>query len=131
MDETNDIERFLEAIDNMPEDVMSAKYEGRAPSPRKPEKKKSSDTYDKTLDLHGKTRREAITILGTTLSRCKGKRLRLLVITGRGNNSEGGQGVLREVVLNYLQRAGSLFVREFHFAPRKKGGDGAIEILTR
>lgn len=131
MDDKSDMERFLEAIDNLPEDILSAKFDGGTPL-RKPEpKRRPGSAFDETIDLHGYTKTEALIALRALLDRTKGRRLKLLVITGKGLNSEDGRGVVREAVFAYLQTAGTLYVREFGFASPKNGGDGAIEILTK
>ncbi len=131
MAEKSDMDLFLEALDNLPEDIISAKFDG-VTSPCKPESKHSAcSAFDATVDLHGYTKTEALIALRALLTRTKGKKRRLLVITGKGLNSEDGRGVVREAVYAYLQSAGSLFVREFGFASPKNGGDGAIEILTK
>jgi len=131
MDDTHDMDIFLEALDNLPDDVIRAKYDGHVPHKTGQRNVNYRSAYDETLDLHGLTRREALSDLRNTLTVSKGKRLRLLVITGRGNNSEGGYGVLRKAVLDYLDKAGSLYVRDYGFASAKNGGDGAIEIITK
>jgi len=131
MTEKDEMNLFIEAINNLPDDVIRAKFEGRTPE-RKARVKKPLDTpFDKTVDLHGLTRKEALRVLRATLTSARGKRLRILVITGKGRNSEDGRGVVREAVRDYLEKAGSFFVREFKPASRKNGGDGAFEILTK
>ena len=122
---------FMEAINNMPEDVMQAKYDSGIGSQSRPKQTRSHAPFDKTIDLHGCTKKEAITVLRNALSRAKGKRLKILVITGRGNNSECGISVLREAVNDYLDTAGSLYIRGFRLASPKNGGDGAFEIVTK
>jgi len=131
MTKKDEIDLFIEAINNLPDDVIRAKFEGRIPG-RKARSKNPPDTpFDKTVDLHGLTRKEALRVLQVTLTSARGKRLRILVITGKGKNSGDGRGVIREAVKDYLEKAGSLFVREFKPASRKNGGDGAFEILTK
>ena len=131
MTDKNEKDLFIDAINNLPDDVVRAKYEGYMPSKRPQQNVKLDAPYDKTVDLHGLTRKEALIILRNTLSTSKGKRLKILVITGRGNRSDGGIAVIREAVQNFLEKAGSLYIREYRTAPQKHGGDGAFEILTK
>jgi DNA-nicking Smr family endonuclease len=49
-----------------------------------------------------------------------------LIITGKGRNS-GNQGpVLKKEVTHWLERNGKPYLREFHEAPPRFGGSGAI-----
>ncbi|MDP2984388.1 MAG: Smr/MutS family protein [Candidatus Latescibacter sp.] len=126
----NDSERelFLKALDNLPQDIQSAKY-GSDPGAEKPTRPRA--VHDLTVDLHGYTKDRALARVRSVLSRAKGKRLRILIITGRGNNSEGGVGILRKAVEDFLQKAGAPFVREYGPAAPEFGGDGAFDILTK
>ena len=125
-----DRELFRKALDNLPADIHSAKF-GGAPPPRKPERSRPKPTHDTVLDLHGLTRTEAVARLQTTLEITKGKRRRILVITGRGNRSEDGVGVLREAVARFLETSGSRYIREYGGAAPEFGGDGAFDIVTK
>lgn len=122
---------FLEAIEHLPKDIMRAKYDGNSCPEKKRTSVKKTRRFHATIDLHGFTREEALIVLKTALTRAKGKNRTLLVITGKGNNSEGGRGVIREAVLEYLAREGCAFIREFRFASSKNGGNGSIEIETK
>ena len=127
--ETSDA--FLDALNNLPDDILRAKYGGEPLSASKPQSQKRKDHFDRSIDLHGFTCDEAIVILKNTLMRANGCKRRLLIITGKGNNSDGGHGVIREAVLEYLRGEGSVYVRECNFAASKHGGSGSIEILTK
>ena len=131
MADMNDKELFIDAINNLPDDILTAKYDGYLPRKKLQRKHVPESPFDKKIDLHGLTKAEALAVLRNTLSLAKGKRRKILVITGKGNKSEGGCGVIREAVLNFLSKAGSLYIREYKFASGKDGGDGAIEILTK
>ncbi|MFC1692800.1 Smr/MutS family protein [Candidatus Latescibacterota bacterium] len=131
MNNTNDRDIFFDALNNLPEDILSAKYNGCDTEKKNLSKKIRKNRFHETIDLHGLTKAEALNVLRNALIMARGKNQRILVITGKGNNSDGGYGVLRETVWNFLQKAGSLYVREFDFASRQNGGDGAIEILTK
>ena len=131
MADKSDKELFIDALNNLPSDILSAKYDGYIPRKEAQPKAVSESPFDKTIDLHGLTKREALVVLRNTLTSASGKRHKILVITGRGNNSEGGHGVIRKAVINFLEKTGSLFVREYRFASQKNGGDGALEIVTK
>jgi DNA-nicking Smr family endonuclease len=134
MCDLDDMERamFEEAIDSLPDDIMRAKYGGKPPPKAGKRRSRKSDTvHDITIDLHGFTRVEAIAHLRKTLKTAKGTGKRLLVITGRGNRSSANRPVIREAVIKYLEKAGSLYVRGFNFATPEHGGDGAIDIRVR
>jgi DNA-nicking Smr family endonuclease len=131
MTDSNDLDLFIDALNNLPDDIITAKYDGYIHPVRLRQKNIPEAPYDKTIDLHGLTKREALVVLQSTLTHSRGKQLKILVITGKGNKSEGGRGVIREAVQNFLDKAGSLYVREYRFASHKNGGDGAIEIVTK
>ena len=126
-----DMDIFLDAINNLPDDILRAKYNGYNPKKTKSSQITPKSPFDDTIDLHGLTRREALLNLRNTLTYAKGRRLRILVITGKGNHSEDGYGVIREAVCNFLEKEGKVYIREYGFAPRKNGGEGAIEIFTK
>ena len=122
---------FEEALETLPDDLMRAKYGGNPPeSGTSRGKTAHPSSHHKTIDLHGRTRAEALIILRKELMVAKGSGGRLLVITGRGNRS-GGRPVIRDAVVAYLEKAGSVYVRDFGFAAPENGGDGAIDILMR
>jgi DNA-nicking Smr family endonuclease len=88
-----------------------------------------------TLDLHGLTQPEARAAV-TAFVRSSGKRgLGLLcIVHGKGNHSEGGLGVLRDVVVAALtETAAAPLVRAFVTAPEVLGGSGAllVELASR
>jgi len=126
------MDMFLDAIDNLPDDVMQAKYEGNMPKKTKRFKSIHEKTpFDKTIDLHGLTKIEAIGILRNILTHAKGKRLKILVITGKGIHSQDSYGIIREAVSNFLKKASPVYVSEYKYADQKYGGDGAFEIITK
>ena len=134
MRDFDDMERkmFEEAIESLPDDIMRAKYEGQPhQSSKKSGGRQSGQVHDATIDLHGFTRAEALVHLRKALIAAKGTGKRLLVITGRGNRSSEGIPVIRDTVIAYLEKAGSLYVRDFRFATPEHGGDGAIDIRVR
>jgi len=125
----NDRELFLKALDNLPKDIQNAKYESNPPKEKLLTRPRA--VHDLTIDLHGCTKDQALARLQGVLIHAKGKRFRILVITGRGNNSEGGIGILKEAVEIYLKKAGSTLVWEWGIAASEYGGDGAFEIISK
>lgn len=88
-------------------------------------------SVDYQLDLHGLTRDEALAELPRFLrtARAKGQAA-VLVITGKGYNSDGGP-VLQQAVAAWLRDAGRELVLEFAPAPREMGGSGAFVVFLR
>jgi len=128
-DEISEI--FIKAIDNLPDDIMSAKYEGAKPKERKLKPAVKKSVYDKVIDLHGYTKDNALKILMNSLANAKGKKLHMLVITGKGNHSENNDGILRQAVRVYLEKVGKIYITDYKTASPKDGGDGAFEIFTK
>jgi len=82
---------------------------------------------DESLDLHGKTQREAQEAVVSFLKRVKRAGLDLVcIVHGKGNHSEGGLGVLQDAVVATLTGAGAAHVRAFVTAPDALGGSGAL-----
>lgn len=125
----NDMDLFLEAINNMPDDVYSAKFDGVVRE-KKTHSSKPKKIFDETIDLHGMNKDEALDTIKTILTRSRGTGKNILVITGRGNNSEDGFGILKDAVRRYLDSKGSKYIRGYCQAPPKHGGDGALIVLT-
>ena len=97
-------------------------------------RKKSRSSYlekesspDAELDLHGKTREEAIMMVQNFVMTCHANQLRrALIITGKGHHS-GKQGpVIKREVQLWLERNGEEYISDFHNAPACFGGSGAI-----
>jgi DNA-nicking Smr family endonuclease len=81
---------------------------------------------DAELDLHGKTQEAAIRLVQNFLLTAHRQRLRsVLVITGRGLRSGDAGPILRDAVHSWLERNGGPYLRDFHPAPSRHGGDGA------
>jgi len=86
------------------------------------------------LDLHGMTRDEALAAVERFIQQCRAGGLRaVMVIHGRGLNSDGSGPVLRPALAAWLggaaaTRAG---VMAFAPAPARWGGSGATLILLR
>jgi DNA-nicking Smr family endonuclease len=83
---------------------------------------------NQTLDLHGMTQREARDAVVAFVRKAHKDGLDVLcVVHGKGHHSEGGQGVLRDAVVEALtETAAALRVLGFVTAPEALGGSGAL-----
>jgi DNA-nicking Smr family endonuclease len=81
-----------------------------------------------TLDLHGMTQPEAREAVASFVRKEARRGLdALCIVHGKGNHSEGGLGVLRDVVLAALtETAAAPHVLAFVTAPELLGGSGAL-----
>jgi DNA-nicking Smr family endonuclease len=103
---------------------------------RKPQRvapaRKAAIKIDATLDLHRERQDAALERLRTFLVQSAIHRLAtVLVITGKGNHSEDGQGVLRRAVEAWLNQHGAPWVARYGEAPRHHGGSGAWLLTLR
>jgi DNA-nicking Smr family endonuclease len=97
---------------------------------------RGSDAIDARLDLHGRSQREAHSLLLRFLARAQGKGAKIvLVITGKGvraTDTASERGVLKRQVPQWLQlpefRAYVLSVDDAHAA---HGGAGALYVRLR
>ena len=86
------------------------------------------------LDLHGQTREESLRSVERFLLRARADGHRtVLVIHGRGQNSDAGEPVLRPAVQEWLARAAAARSGERACppAPAPAGGTGATLVLLR
>ena len=82
---------------------------------------------DDEIDLHGKTRDEAIKIVQKFVIDCYQKNFRsALIITGKGHHSVEKNPVLKREVKLWLERNGDSYITDFQEAPPRFGGSGAI-----
>ena len=82
---------------------------------------------DDEIDLHGKTRDEAIKMVQKFIIDCYQKNFRsALIITGKGHHSAGKAPVLKREVKLWLERNGDSYITDFQEAPPRFGGSGAI-----
>ena len=82
---------------------------------------------DDEIDLHGKTRDEAIKIVQKFVIDCYQKNFRsALIITGKGHHSADNAPVLKREVKLWLERNGDSYITDFQEAPSRFGGSGAI-----
>ncbi|HVV48613.1 MAG TPA: Smr/MutS family protein [Polyangia bacterium] len=86
------------------------------------------------IDLHGRRREEALRAAEQFLLRARAEgRRAVLLIHGRGQNSEGGEPVLRPALAAWLAGAAAARVGVMAFAPApaRAGGSGATLVLLR
>jgi DNA-nicking Smr family endonuclease len=83
---------------------------------------------NQTLDLHGMTQREARDAVVAFVRKAHKEGLDVLsIVHGKGHHSEGGQGVLRDAVIEALtETPAALRVSCFITAPEALGGSGAL-----
>ena len=87
----------------------------------------SNKKPDDEIDLHGKTRDEAIKIVQKFVIDCYQKNFRsALIITGKGHHSVEKNPVLKREVKLWLERNGDSYISDFQEAPPRFGGSGAI-----
>jgi DNA-nicking Smr family endonuclease len=120
-----EIERVGEAVAGRATDVSAEVLRGLRRGDHRPEAR---------LDLHGQTREESLRAVERFLmrSRADGHRT-VLVIHGRGQNSEAGEPVLRPALHEWLASAAAVRtgVMAFAPAPPRAGGTGATVVLLR
>jgi DNA-nicking Smr family endonuclease len=85
-----------------------------------------------TLDLHGLSVKEAVPMTAEfvkTSFRAGVSPVR--IVYGKGLNSPGGRGILREVIPRWCEKEGNLWVESFRREVDAKGGDGSILLFIR
>jgi len=85
------------------------------------------------LDLHGLTREAAHTALTRFIRDAADRRRRMvLVITGKGRQSEEGAGILKAEVPRWLNEPGLRpLVLSFSYAQPRHGGEGALYVFLK
>lgn len=82
------------------------------------------------LDLHGNNTDVARRLLQEFLYQAQQRDLRcVLVIHGKGINSQGGEGILRRLTRHWLMQHAQVLA--YCDAPAKEGGSGAVLLLLR
>ena len=123
------MEQIFDEIGDVPdkESVLENSVAKSSPKKKQSSLDNSVTSPDQELDLHGKTREEAIMMVQNFVMTCHANQFRTgLIITGKGHNS-GKQGpVLKKEVKHWLQRNGKPYLRDFHEAAPRFGGSGAI-----
>lgn len=138
-DDLNDEDLFLHHLGQM-DTVFNDSYpegpEAAEPQPgsarRMRQLRKGRLRPEASLDLHGCNRAEAHEKVRVFLqNRQRAGMKTVLVITGRGQHSEGGEPVLRNDVETYLRTKASAWVIEWGRAPKQYGGGGALVVFLR
>ena len=131
-----DEDEFLQALGQL--DVrFSEQFPDEAQPPaasarRMKQLKQGKLTPQASLDLHGLQRTEVAEKLQFFLENSQHQGWStLLVITGKGLHSEGGEPVLRNEAERFLAGAGRKSVAEWGRAPKQYGGDGALVLFLR
>mgnify|MGYP001969382289 FL=1 len=132
---SEDDDRLMESAlrnSELPDGDPDALSDDLLASPRKSKRHSSPKHPDETVDLHGKTQAEAIRIVQNFVKTSHAHGLHnILIITGKGLHS-GTQGpVLKHSVEQWLQRNGTPYLQEFHDAPPRHGGSGAIWVRLK
>ena len=129
--EQNDalMEKIFAGVDDVPDKEPALEIPPSESSLKNP-RTSPADTVsrpDAELDLHGKTREESIMMVQNFVMTCHANQFRTaLIITGKGHHS-GNQGpVLKREVQLWLERNGKQYLKDFHTAPGRFGGSGAI-----
>jgi DNA-nicking Smr family endonuclease len=128
---------FLQTIGRLKMDVTfrdqvpAGDGKPQTPPGRMRQLKRGTIRIDYELDLHGLTRDEAVAALAPFIEGAhrRGQQA-VLVITGKGNNSDG-EPVLQRGVTSWLREKGRGMVAEFAPAPRELGGDGALVVFLK
>ena len=129
--EQNDalMEKIFACVDDVPDKEPALEISPSESSLKKPRTSPADAVSrpDAELDLHGKTREESIMMVQNFVMTCHANQFRTaLIITGKGHHS-GNQGpVLKREVQLWLERNGKQYLKDFHTAPGRFGGSGAI-----
>jgi DNA-nicking Smr family endonuclease len=129
---------FMKAIESLKMDVRFRDELPEEEVPPRPaavnrlrQLRRGAIRLDLELDLHGLTRDEAVESLEHFVKGAYNRGQKgVLVITGKGNNSEG-EPVLKSAVTSWLRVAGKNMVSEFLLAPKDMGGSGAIVVFLK
>ncbi len=129
---------FLDALEKLQLDVTFRDVTPETEEPHRPlpvnrmrQLRRGTIRIDYELDLHGLTREEALDHLERFIASAVNRHVKaVLVITGRGNHSEG-EPVLQKAVTGWLRTEGSGLVAEFASAPRELGGTGAFVVFLK
>ena len=135
-EDPSDEELFLSALgevsinfrDNVPEETISRQAEPR----RMKQLKLGKIVPDASLDLHGFKRADVAAKLSHFLNNAHHRGdLTLLIITGKGLHSEGGEAILRDEVEHFLATLKTGLVAEWGRAPKHYGGNGAVVVFLK
>ena len=85
-----------------------------------------------TLDLHGLGVRAALRETEAFLRDAQEQNLgSVRIVYGKGRNSPGGRGVLREMIPHWLDNEGRLYVKRWERRPDASGADGGMIVWVR
>ena len=119
------MEHIFENVKDVPDKGVSTEQ-----TSSKKSRSSTRDSFkrpDDEIDLHGKTRDEAIKIVQRFVIDCYQKNFRsALIITGKGHHSAENTPVLKREVKLWLERNGDSYIADFQEAPPRFGGSGAI-----
>ena len=84
------------------------------------------------LDLHGCGVRDALVETERFLRQAQARGEPVVrIVYGKGRNSPGGRGVLRDVIPRWLERDGAALVERYQRLPDATGADGAVQVWVR
>jgi len=133
---TDNTVEFIEDLDwpeKLTKKPLKGKFAGQQKRPKKqsPAKKIAKDFLpDATIDLHGETQSSALTRVERFMQNSKARGCKsLLIITGRGKNSDGNRGVLKSTIWEWLKNQQNINSIRFQKAPDFLGGDGAVLVF--
>ena len=129
---------FLDALEKLQLDVTFRDEIPESDEPHRPlpvnrmrQLRRGAIRIDYEIDLHGLSRDEALDHLKRFVASAVNRHVKaILVITGRGNHSEG-EPVLQGAVADWLRTEGIGLVAEFASAPREMGGNGAYVVFLK
>ncbi len=129
-------EEFLQALGELEvrfsDQFPDADRSPVAPARRMKQLKQGKLTPQASLDLHGLLRTAVAEKLRFFLQNAQHQGWStLLVITGKGLHSEGGEPVLRQEAERFLAGEGRKWVAEWGRASKQYGGDGALVLFLR
>ena len=133
-DHQADLDLFLAALEQMPvpaeeEETTSSEAEALRKLKRS---RQASLKVEESLDLHGMRVEEALDALNTFVIRAfTHNHKTLMVVTGKGKHSPGGQSRMRPAVERWILGKGKRFIRAYAEAPRAHGGRGAFVLYLR
>lgn len=139
-EETEDAEALFEAavetpslLSSVPKPVTALPRHPGIDAPSMAKLAKGRTPIEARLDLHGLSQAEAHGLLLTFLHRAHARGLRhVLVITGKGSSSFGGEGILRRAVpLWFATPPFRGLVSAFESAARGHGGTGALYVRLK
>jgi len=85
-----------------------------------------------SLDLHGLGVKEALAQTAKFLDEAERAGFdRVRIVYGKGRHSEGGRGILREVVPKWLATEGSRWVASFSPVLEPSGEEGSVEVRLK